>query len=147
MLSFDSNILVYALNRACAEHNAARTFLQSLGAEDNVAICELVLLEVYVLLRNPAVFPTPSSPADAVSRIQRFRQHPRWRLVDYPGPAPGLMESLWRDAASPGVGRRRVFDLRLARTLLHHGVTELATANVRHFEGLGFRRVWNPLCD
>jgi hypothetical protein len=25
------------------------------------------------------------------------------------------------------------------------GVEDLATANVKDFEGLGFRRVWNPL--
>jgi hypothetical protein len=25
------------------------------------------------------------------------------------------------------------------------GVTELATVNVKDFEGLGFRKVWNPI--
>jgi len=25
------------------------------------------------------------------------------------------------------------------------GVTEFTTANVKNFEGVGFRRVWNPL--
>ena len=32
-------------------------------------------------------------------------------------------------------------------TLLAHGVTDFATANVEDFEGLGFRRVWNPLAS
>ena len=27
------------------------------------------------------------------------------------------------------------------------GVTEFAMANVKDFEGLGFRKVWNPLPD
>jgi hypothetical protein len=26
-------------------------------------------------------------------------------------------------------------------------VTEFATVNVKDFEGLGFRKVWNPLAD
>jgi hypothetical protein len=29
--------------------------------------------------------------------------------------------------------------------LLHHGVTEFATANVKDFAKVGFKRVWNPL--
>jgi hypothetical protein len=62
-----------------------------------VAIAELVLAELYVLLRNP------------------------------------------------GVARRHVLDARLAYTLLDHGVTELATRNVRDFEGFGFARVFDPV--
>jgi hypothetical protein len=30
---------------------------------------------------------------------------------------------------------------------LHHGVTELATANEKGFGGFGFHKVWNPLGD
>jgi hypothetical protein len=26
-------------------------------------------------------------------------------------------------------------------------VTHLATANVKHFEGLGFEKVWNPIAE
>jgi len=48
-------------------------------------------------------------------------------------------------AAAPGFARRRVFDARLGLTLLHHGVTEFATANVKDFAGLGFQRVFSPL--
>ena len=54
----------------------------------------------------------------------------------------GFIESL---AAKSGFAFRRIIDVRLARTLLHHGVTEFATANVRDFAKLGFERVWNPL--
>ena len=50
-----------------------------------------------------------------------------------------------RLAAKSGFAFRRIIDVRLARTLLHHGVTEFATANVRDFAKLGFERVWNPL--
>jgi hypothetical protein len=48
-------------------------------------------------------------------------------------------------AAKPAVGRRVVFDTRLALTLRHYGVTEFATRNESHFGGFGFDRVWNPL--
>jgi len=48
-------------------------------------------------------------------------------------------------AAEPNIGRRIVFDARLALTLRHHGVTEFATRNDSHFTGFGFTRLWNPL--
>jgi hypothetical protein len=41
--------------------------------------------------------------------------------------------------------RRRIYDARLALSLLRQGVTAFATANVKDFEEFGFNRVWNPL--
>jgi hypothetical protein len=43
-----------------------------------VAVCELVLMELYVLLRNPAVLSKPLDSSDAVAMIQTFREHPTW---------------------------------------------------------------------
>ncbi len=45
------------------------------------------------------------------------------------------------DVGKPG---RPDFDIRLALTLHHHGVTEFATGNTGDFENLGFSRVWDP---
>ena len=146
MIFFDTNLLLYSLNQDCAEYHDARAFFASLPATPGaVAICELVLIELYVLLRNPAVLKNPLDPTDAVSIIQQFRQHPSWRLIDYPGDTSGVMDDVWRWAGQPNVGRRVVFDARLALTLRHHGVTDFATRNEAHFTGFGFTRVWNPL--
>ena len=146
MISFDTNLLLYSLNQDCAEYKDARAFFASLPtAPGTVALCELVLVELYVLLRNPAVLKIPLAPAEAVQIIQTFRQHPTWALLDYPGDTPSVMDEVWRWAAQPNIGRRVVFDARLALTLRHHGVTEFATRNEAHFGGFGFSRVWNPL--
>ena len=146
MISFDTNLLLYSLNRDCAEYDDARAFFAALPtAPGAVAICELVLVELNVLLRNPAVLKNPLDPAEAVSIIKTFRQHPTWALIDFPGGASGVMEEVWRFAAQPNTGRRVIFDARLALTLKHHGVTEFATRNESHFGGFGFSRVWNPL--
>lgn len=146
MISFDTNLLLYSLNQDCAEYNKARTFFTSLPTSaGTVVVCELVLVELYVLLRNPAVLKNPLAPADAISLIQTFRQHPTWALVDYPGDTAAVMDEVWRLAAQPHIGRRVVFDARLALTLRYHGVTEFATRNDSHFTGFGFTRVWNPL--
>jgi toxin-antitoxin system PIN domain toxin len=146
MISFDTNLLLYSLNKDCPEYGAARTFFDSLpGTPGEVAVCELVLIELYVLLRNPAVLKQPLDAADAAAIVQTFRQHPTWRLIDYPGASSTVMDEVWRIAAQPNVGRRVVFDARLALTFRHHGVTEFATRNDSHFASFGFTRVFNPL--
>lgn len=46
MLSIDTNILLYAQNRDCPEHDAAAFLVECAGRAD-VAVCELVLMELY----------------------------------------------------------------------------------------------------
>ncbi|HUG10561.1 MAG TPA: TA system VapC family ribonuclease toxin [Opitutaceae bacterium] len=146
MISFDTNLLLYSLNRDCAEYDRARAFFSSLPTTpSSVVVCELVLLELYVVLRNPAVLKKPLSGPKAASLVQAFRRHPSWVLVDYPGTGSGVMDRVWKHAADPTVGRRTVFDARLALALRHHGVTEFATRNTGHFAGYGFVRVWDPI--
>ncbi len=141
MISVDTNILLYALNGDCAENRAAREFLQEIADREDVVVCELVLVELYLLLRNPAVIRNPVSAAEAVAMCEAFRSNPRWRLVEN---AP-VMPEVWRAAGADHFARRRIIDLRLARTLQHHGVTEFATANLKDFLDVGFDRVWNPV--
>jgi toxin-antitoxin system PIN domain toxin len=141
MISVDTNILLYAQSADCPEHGAARGFVLEIAPSQDVAISELVLVELYLLLRNPAVVRRPLDPGKAAETCRAYRQNLHWRLIEN---AP-VMERVWEAAGEAGFARRRIIDLRLALTLRHHGVTELATANVKDFEGLGFARVWNPL--
>ncbi len=142
MTAVDTNLLFAWLNRDHAWHRPAAAWLASQSNNPNLVLCELCLVELYGLLRNPAVVKRPLDAATAVELIQRLRGHPQWELVDYPG---GLMADVWTASALPGLARRRIYDTRLALTLRHHGVKEFATANVKDFEGFGFDRVWNPL--
>ncbi len=141
MISVDTNILLYAHNADCGEHPAALEFVRHLGARDDVLVCELVLVELYLLLRNPAVLGRPLGAGDAVEVCRAYRSNRRWRLVEN---AP-VMETVWSSAGARQFARRRIIDLRLALTLQHHGVTEFATANVKDFQESGFTRVWNPI--
>jgi len=141
LLSIDTNILLYAQNADCAESERASAFLTECGVRDDVAICELVLVELYLLLRNSAVVANPLSAAEAATVCGCYRRNPRWRLIEN---AP-VMARVWDLANQRGFPRRRIIDLRLGLTMRHHGVTELATANTKDFQKLGFARVWNPL--
>jgi toxin-antitoxin system PIN domain toxin len=142
MISVDTNILLYAYDRQCEEHALALAFIESCARRTDLAICELVLVELYTLLRNPAVLRRPLKPSAAVEVCQAYRRNRNWEVVDYPG---NLMDAIWREAGSPQFARRRIYDARLALTLGHHGVTDFATRNSRHFDGYGFRRVFDPI--
>lgn len=141
MISIDTNVLLYALNADCPEHGRARAFLDECRDRDDVVMAELVLVELYVLLRNPTVVGHPLSAPAAAAVCDLFRMHPTWALVEN---AP-VMSDVWTIAARPRAARRRIFDARLALTLRYHDVRELATDNVRHFDGFGFERVFSPV--
>ena len=98
-----------------------------------------MLVDLYLVLRSAAIVSRPLGAEDAVEVCSAYCNNPRWRLVEH---AP-VMAEVWEQARTSDFARRRIIDVRLALTLRHPGVTELATANVRDFYGLGFARVWN----
>jgi uncharacterized protein len=141
MLSFDTNIAVYAANTLAKQHSSAAGFLQSLAARTDIVVAEMMLLELYLKLRNPAIFVAPASGPKAVAWCNQFRANPNWQVVDS---AP-VMEDVWRIAARGDFAFRRIVDARLALTLRYYGVNDFATTNVKDFRDFGFRHVWNPL--
>ena len=141
MLSIDTNTLLYAQNHDCPEHAPARVFVEHCAERDDVAICELVLLELYQLLRNPAVLAAPLNAPAAAAICKAWRNNPRWALIEN---AP-VMDEVWSVAQRPGIARRAVFDARIALTMRYHGVTRLATRNTSDFDGFGFTRLINPI--
>jgi toxin-antitoxin system PIN domain toxin len=144
MISCDTNVLFAACDADNRSNANARAFLDEHGRDPSFILAEQVLMELYVLLRNPTISRPPLNAAEAALLIFQFRANPHWRVVDVPGEC-GIMNELWRIAAQAGFAYRRVFNVRLALTLRHHGVTDLATSNTRDFADLGFDRVWDPL--
>ena len=145
MISLDANILLYAYDISCPEHDGAYRYISELGRQESVGISEFVLVEFYTLIRNPSVVERPLRPAAAVSVINRYREHPRLRLLGFPHPADEAMNFVWKAASRAQFARRRIYDVRLARILQQQEVTTFATANARDFRGLGFRKIVNPL--
>ena len=145
MISVDTNILLPAVETKNTHHAKAAAFLESISTRDDVAISELALVELYVLLRNPAVLRRPLTPAGAVRICDEFRRHPAWQIIGFPSDSRAFHDAYWPRLAARDFARRRAYDYRLALTLLRQGVQDFATVNTEDFEGFGFRRVWNPL--
>jgi predicted nucleic acid-binding protein len=147
MTGLDANLLLYAYAKASPEHVSARSFLESLAENEAVAVSEFTLTEFYLLLRNPAVLKHPLAAEEAVEVIEAYRNHPCWRIPGFPPFSRPIHDRLWSLARQSGFARRRIYDVRTALTLQAAGVDEFATANVKDFQGLGFKRVWNPLVE
>jgi len=145
MIAIDANILLYAYVEAAPEHTRASAFLRSLAGDDRVAVSEFTLAELYLLLRNPAVVEAPLSAAAATQVVQAYRNHPHCRIPGFPPSSRAVHDQMWSLAGSPQFARRRLFDVRTALALLACGVDAFATANLKDFQDLGFKKVWNPL--
>lgn len=105
MTAVDANILFAWLNRDHAWHRTAAVWMAGQAENPRFVLCELCLVELYGLLRNPAVVKRPLDAPAAVRLVQGLRSHPQWELVDYPG---GLMNEVWPSAALGGAARRRI---------------------------------------
>jgi len=147
MISIDTNILLPAVESKNPLHLKAASFLETLHGRDDVVVSEFILLELYVLLRNPAVLAKPLDGTEAARVCEAFRRHPSWQLVGFPPDSRLFHDDLWPALRAKQFARRRAYDWRTALTLLRSGVTQFATVNVKDFEGLGFAKVWNPLSD
>ncbi|MBT5706975.1 MAG: PIN domain-containing protein [Verrucomicrobia bacterium] len=145
MIGVDTNILLYALHSGSRFNSSAVTFLKEVleDSSERVGITDYVLVELYNHLRNAAVMRKPLSAKEARNVATSYWQFKNVTRIES---AP-VMDQVWEYAAKPNFPRRRIFDVRLALTLQHHGVTRLATANVKDFKVLGFQKVWNPLVD
>jgi toxin-antitoxin system PIN domain toxin len=141
MISFDTNVVVHSANVDSDHFPAARDFLQQMAGRNDVVICELMLVEVFLKLCNGKIFKNPMTPSAAGAYCERLRQNRNWRLVES---AP-VMPEVWKWTRRKDFAIRRIIDVRLGLTLRHFDVEEFATTNSKDFRALGFRRVWNPL--
>ena len=143
MISCDTNILFAVCDADVPWHANAREFLIEHGTNNDFCIAEQVLMELYCLLRNPTVCKRPLPAAEAARMVHGFRSNRFWRVVDVVS-GHGIMDRVWEAAGVDGFPYRRLFDVRLSRTLRHHGVKEFATRNVKDFHDAGFQKVWDP---
>jgi predicted nucleic acid-binding protein len=84
ILSADTNLFLYAAIPDSPHHDAARRFFEEeADGRERFLLCELVLVELYVQLRNPAVFRKPKTSKAATAFCDQLRAHPAWEIGDY----------------------------------------------------------------
>lgn len=111
MIGIDANILLYAYVEKAPEHARARAFLEKHVNDEDIAVSEFALAELYLLLRNPSVLEKPLTAAAASQVIQTYRHHPRWKIPGFPLPA-----ALFTISSGPWLNR---LSLRAGDSLMH----------------------------
>lgn len=70
----DTNVLLYAANSACEEHEAAREFLLAAAASaDRWYLTDAILYEFLRVATHPKVFPKPLGWREALGFLQPLR--------------------------------------------------------------------------
>lgn len=138
----DVNILLYASDAASAYHKAARAFVQSCLAGDELFYLAWPTLMGYLrIATHPAVFDHPLSPEEAAQNIESLLAAPHIKVLAEP-------ENFW--PAYREVTRRVptrgnfVPDAHLAALLRTHGVKKLCTHD-RDFAKFDFLDLVDPV--
>jgi predicted nucleic acid-binding protein len=143
MKSLDTNILLYAADEDCREHEAAiRLVNDALRSPTEWMLADQVLFEMYAGLRHPGVFAKPLSAVEAARRVAFLRDEAGFSFCCHE--LRGWLK-IHAGLSAPAFPRRRTYDLVLAVTLRSNGVTEFYTRNVGDFRTAGFERLVNPI--
>ncbi len=73
----DFNILFAWLNKDNVWHSQAAAWIAKQYANETMVLCEIVLVELYGLLRNPILLEEPLDAPQAVEIVRRLRCHPK----------------------------------------------------------------------
>jgi toxin-antitoxin system PIN domain toxin len=137
----DVNLLIYAYNSDSPKHSEARAWWeQTLSGSRQVGMAWVAILGFIRVSTHPRVFSNPMPPAEAMSRVKSWLDHPSVRVVT-PGEHHGrILFKLLEDLGTAG---NLTTDAHLAALAIEYKA-ELASTDVdfARFEGL---RWFNPL--
>jgi toxin-antitoxin system PIN domain toxin len=138
MLLLDVNVCVYAIRQDNADHEAHRTWVESvLIGDEPVGISELVLSGVLRIITNHRIFQQPSSTVQALEACRALRSAPA-AIPLRPGPRHwDVFDSL---CASVGAKANAVPDAYHAALAIENGATLITTDRAfARFPGLRWR--------
>ena len=140
--SVDVNLLLYASDRSCPQHDAAARFLQQRATDPDIFF--LFWPTVFGYLRistHPRIFVHPLSPAEALANIEALLKLPRVRAVSEEEDFLEFYREVGRRLTVRG---NLVPDAHLAALLRQNGVRTLYTTD-SDFRKFDFLDVRNPL--
>lgn len=140
----DVNLLLYASDNRCAQHERAAGFLQTCAADAQVfCLAWLTLMSYLRMATHPRIFAQPLSHAEAMGNVEALMALPHCRVI-------GEQDGFWRtySAIASDVPTRGnlVPDAHLAAVLKQNGITTLYTHD-RDFRKFAFLDVRDPLAD
>ena len=142
MIAVDSNLLVYS-HRADSEfHAAAMELIDSLRHQPAPwAIPWPCIHEFIGIVTHPGIYKPGSTVAEALGFVDSLFASPQLHLLSE---SSGYFEKLRDVVTAARIKGPRIHDARIAALCLHHGVSELWSAD-RDFSSFPQLKVRNPL--
>ncbi len=142
MIAVDSNLLTYAHKEGSPFHTAAAELVDSLRHQRAAwAIPWPCLHEFIGIATHPGIYKPASTLAEALGFVDSLLASPQLHLLSE---SPGYFEKLRDIATTARLKGPRIHDARIATLCLHHGVSELWSAD-RDFSAFPQLKVRNPL--
>jgi toxin-antitoxin system PIN domain toxin len=133
----DVNVLLFAANKASAEHEQARTWLESAFDEPGgVGFAWVALLGFLRLATRHGIFSKPLAVEDALSVVRAWLAEPRSGVLH---PTERHVSILARLLVAAGTGGNLTTDAHLATLAIEHGaILGSFDRDFERFSGLAF---------
>lgn len=142
MIALDTNLLVYAHRADGPFHAAARAAVERLASgAASWAIPWPCAHEFLAIVIHARIFKTPTPLATALNQLRLLDALPQMTWL---GESEGYLDSLEAVTRAAHTQGGAVHDARIAALCIHHGVSELWSAD-RDFSRFAALRVRNPL--
>ncbi len=142
MIAVDTNLLVYAHREDCEWHERAISALTELARSGrHWAIAWSSVHEFLAIVTHPRIYHPPTPPATAFKAVAGWQQSAGLQFLHE---GLGYLDHLQRLCVRAKIAGGRVHDARIAALCLHHGVSELWTAD-RDFSKFPDLKTRNPL--
>jgi toxin-antitoxin system PIN domain toxin len=135
MRVIDTNVLVYALDTRSAHHEASIGWLDAaLDGDDDVGFSWNAILGFVRLTTNPRIFPSPLSPAEAMSQVHDWLSAPSAHVLNPGSSHPEIVERL---LLARGAAANLVNDAHLAALAIENRASVVTyDTDIAQFEGV-----------
>jgi len=142
MIAIDTNLLVYAHREESGFHVEAKEALDGLRHQSAPwAVPWPCIHEFIGIMTHPGIYRPPSPLTSAFGFVDALLKSSQLQLL---AESPGYFEKLRAIATAAKLKGPRIHDARVVALCLHHGVTELWSAD-RDFSAFPQLKVRNPL--
>jgi toxin-antitoxin system PIN domain toxin len=142
MIAIDTNLLIYAHHEGAPNHQAAMDLLQPVFEGASAwALPWPCIHEFISVATHPGIYKPASTLAEALGFVDSLLSSPQLHLL---AESPGYFDKLRAISTAAKLRGPRIHDARIAALCLHHGVSELWSAD-RDFSAFPKLKVRNPL--
>ncbi len=134
MIFLDANVLVAFLDNDHVDHDRTCSWFDAQDwSVDEFAISPQIVGETFVTLTSSRYRRDPITADGFRSLVQEILANPSVTVLR---PGNSAIDYALNASVKLDISSARIYDLIIYGTMLEHGITKIATFNVKHFRGL-----------